>query len=832
MAKNDMRSNYNQTSSITLPGTDIAFAGSEKNTPLELPNNQEDKTTPFFINKTFSNNKAGEKLATLHSTSRNNVEFYPELMKIYKLAIANQDEFLIAKLIKLTKLKPEDREYGAKQARDLGNVTIVNMLSHNDLYYFADLLNDNTALAHAIDLAYRNSNMQHVDELCVKYINDLDKNKVIQKEKIEQIKAIVYQCRKKFLDYGPFIVRHTEEKYLSEMAKNYCPKSKPSLANDIALGLSKLKALSVLPSTSNVFFTDIFTETFTLPKDFTDSRPCHSARSFLYQFSEAQYLRAEERGDIAASEYHTIHNNNIRCSYTPMTHRYKQMKIIAHHMLNATLTLPNTLFIKPFELRDGYDLYYQGTHLSRISLKRKIIKHGLASVQTIWPVIEKLNAEIAQMTRHEIEKNPHLFYDSVIEFIWLMGNLTPMHRGTGCYVETFLAHFHRQHDLPMPILKRGYQLDCLNISHSLNIYKKIFLNYFEPNSLASFVVEDHMKRYKSDQEMQFLAKVFDLFPSPQCIAPEKPLALSTSTQALDTKESEPTDKNSIKLMSTAYLTMQLPTLPLALLKEKKSKPNPDEAKNGFAYLPGYLQRDLSDDDIITNDPQTQYKKLHSQVFINDGSSPVGIYEIQHIHHNSNAFFQSLQRQYYTDFNQSTLELATKTNDLITKNLDRALPDAQRIINNINENIDINKLSFSLLLQWQSVINCASQLLDASILQAKKNNTDTSGMSLTKHKLDEKIEAIIQILEQTNLPAIVDKYILYQSDDSVRTRLRETIPKRKHNETHSVFAQRLKEAINKLSATEATAMKKYLNEAISAPNPSTKNSDDIWTAPEL
>jgi len=101
------------------------------------------------------------------------------------------------------------------------------------------------------------------------------------------------------------------------------------------------------------------------------------------------------------------------------------------------------------------------------------------------------------MDASKIKENPKEFYDYVITTIWLMGNLTPMRRGTGRYVEQWLALVHRYHGLPIPALKPGFQLDCLNLTFNLETHKNLFLHFVEPSTLmpsAQALVNESAKK--------------------------------------------------------------------------------------------------------------------------------------------------------------------------------------------------------------------------------------------------------------------------------------------------------------------------------------------------
>ena len=127
--------------------------------------------------------------------------------------------------------------------------------------------------------------------------------------------------------------------------------------------------------------------------------------------------------------------------------------------------------------------HYNGKILSSIEFYRWY--HGRESLAFTWPDIEN---EFQTVMTMNPDANPQQFYRSLIKLVWLIGNTTPLTRGTGSVVESMWAFVHRYWNLPVPILKKEYpQFDVINISSPLEPYQNIWARYFSPPTLMPAV---------------------------------------------------------------------------------------------------------------------------------------------------------------------------------------------------------------------------------------------------------------------------------------------------------------------------------------------------------
>lgn len=150
---------------------------------------------------------------------------------------------------------------------------------------------------------------------------------------------------------------------------------------------------------------------------------------------------------------------------------------------------------------DGYKLIYDREHIGSFVNKPVAsdtnqypkIRHGLPDIKKYWPRLESLfHMAMFFPLNPTNSESLKAFYNHVIEIIWLMGFVTPVERGTGKLVEQIFTIIHLRHALRTPALVVGKQLDVLDITYALSIYKqiKLFKTFFEPESLCDALVAD------------------------------------------------------------------------------------------------------------------------------------------------------------------------------------------------------------------------------------------------------------------------------------------------------------------------------------------------------
>lgn len=129
-------------------------------------------------------------------------------------------------------------------------------------------------------------------------------------------------------------------------------------------------------------------------------------------------------------------------------------------------------------------------------------EHGIVDLNELWPRLEELHYEVMTFQLDPNDRQCLLeYYDKVIETTWLLGNLTPTMRGTSKTVEQWFTMAHVHQHLRTPILRlENPQLDVLNITLPLSIYKERFFDYFEPESLPRPIAEMLAERKQEMKE--------------------------------------------------------------------------------------------------------------------------------------------------------------------------------------------------------------------------------------------------------------------------------------------------------------------------------------------
>ena len=184
-----------------------------------------------------------------------------------------------------------------------------------------------------------------------------------------------------------------------------------------------------------------------------------------------------------------------------------------------------------------YSVKYKNKVLTDVHLYEKgwIWRHGRCDPKTFWPDVERLNKEVLDMDLSDFASNPEKirqFYAKIAETIGLIGHITPLERGTGRFVEFWLATVHDYFELPRPVLNTNLQLDCLDITLELEVYKDLFLNLFDQDSFIP-AVKEYNKNRNNDTIISCLTNYFNV-PLPN-IPSHIPIIVKTE-DSLDKKQ--------------------------------------------------------------------------------------------------------------------------------------------------------------------------------------------------------------------------------------------------------------------------------------------------------
>jgi len=99
------------------------------------------------------------------------------------------------------------------------------------------------------------------------------------------------------------------------------------------------------------------------------------------------------------------------------------------------------------------------------------------------------------------------FYANAARLVWLIGNTTPVQRGSGTVAELTLKAIFDFHGLQAPILKSAFpQLDVLDTSFPSDDYIKLFTCFFEPSSLAEHLRRPSLSHLSTAEQLEIFYK--------------------------------------------------------------------------------------------------------------------------------------------------------------------------------------------------------------------------------------------------------------------------------------------------------------------------------------
>lgn len=423
-----------------------------------------------------------------------------------KDAIENQAEWSVHYLLTKVQLNEEQALTLARLAKRLGNIAIINELiplERAHLFYFEEILHlieknkpiEKEDFYFAISNAYRNSNIQNVEQIYQNFLAYVEKHYPHYSDPL-QMEA--RNAKENFPKWASQIARYRTRSDIFNLKKSYNATS--SIKDEMKRGLSNFQIID-----------EVCSKDFKFPpcrQDINEYYPdCEAPKNFVSMKTLFSYLvdkhaeEAKDREFLAKSsfnELNTLYSPGLALgtfctgNYSNMVPFIELLALEEKYNSDKKHDFHYSDIDKDFKYNQSYDMYFNKTLLSRVDFchgeKMPFWQHGLANRDEssrflVWQEMEKIHKSIFEMDSKKIPENPKEFYDQIITLIWLMGNLTPMCRGTGRYVEQILALAHHFHHLPIPVLKPGFQLDCLNITMPLEIYKKTFLHFMEFDSL-------------------------------------------------------------------------------------------------------------------------------------------------------------------------------------------------------------------------------------------------------------------------------------------------------------------------------------------------------------
>jgi len=459
-----------------------------------------------------------------HIISRNAIETLDLLLKTghmeYKFshlqaAVEFQAEASFLYLLK--KYPPNEKETLtlAEIAKNLGHLDILNKLSTgseikpDDFFYL-------------ISKAYRNSSMHEVENMCNKFLEYISIEYKEHSSPVQQLHEEFNKARELFPQWGSQIARYINPDAMHELNKFY-KKKNGKIESEIQFGLNHFELVKKLCDDKSFRDSELkkinkLNKKCGLPITQNPPQYFMSMRDFTRIIAREHYEDAKKQNDPNAKSYKIF---STKGHYTDCyLNRYDHMMPFIEEMYKIK-NIKITQSKKNKNNGIAYDLSYKKQMLAVASFDKfpgtelpMSWIHGGKEINQFWPDVEEIHKSILEMKKEDIEKNPEKFYEQVIKGIFLLGTLTPLDRGTGRLVEQWFAFVHYYHKLPIPVLKRGFQLDCLDLTFDVEdelfIYPKVALEFFEPKSLMKSALALNEKNKMDPVIQPIIKKIRDI----------------------------------------------------------------------------------------------------------------------------------------------------------------------------------------------------------------------------------------------------------------------------------------------------------------------------------
>lgn len=394
-----------------------------------------------------------------------------------------------------------------KKAIENYDILIVLALSGNNLNNAAQhIFTDKLFIEEARDqldnfllTLLRFSQIEVLDNIINMYANE--KNKAVLRESYQHAKS-------QFMQYSPSYSRYTKLSDLNGVDKRYnrnIPQNYEDKAiKDNAYGKNRSEFVtSLVTKIQGATPEKPFIPNNEILRNLPSSK--NGAKIFAALLENfAEYSYSNNPNVKKRQEFSTL--NQMRGTVTPLygyTWGTQIADIVFHYSkANEIIKYPHLSEIKEAGYAGGalYSLTYNGKIISNVSHIPDFL--GIASghgrlplddtIGDIEDLIEKMSVPLKKnkdatatiQEAKEYENELTQFYQDAARLAWLIGNTTPMLRGSGSIAELTLKAIFEIQGLQAPTLKTEFpQLDVLDILIPLDDYIKLFPYFFEPSSL-------------------------------------------------------------------------------------------------------------------------------------------------------------------------------------------------------------------------------------------------------------------------------------------------------------------------------------------------------------
>jgi len=414
-------------------------------------------------------------------------------------------------------IPPNLKETYIKNAVEQGKIDILLALSNNDakavaVEFFSNLepLLKNPApyqkkieeeLNMILKKLFRMNSIEQVDKIVSAFVS---KNQA----GAEVFQEIYNKVKKEFLQIAPFISRYTKTTQIKDLSSNYSAKvTGDTLSEEFQYAQNCRDHVdNFTEELRNGNFKKPISKDFSgLPASSTGTRRVAALVERIGEFRSANQAKRGGIGvQFAKSGKDTVLSfKSLRKEIvaTPITGRYETASpLVDSVVLFSTDIVPNpTTPGKSYGLKHN-NLIVNETTVEKTTFEVNIAPyqrwaHSLCKVEDTWQSLEDCFEDLmafdlqkpkdnSAASQEAYEKSLEEFYRKVAELVWLIGNTTPLERGSGTVAEWLLGIVHLQHGLEPPVLKTEFpQLDVLDITFPLSDYQDFFTYFFEQSSL-------------------------------------------------------------------------------------------------------------------------------------------------------------------------------------------------------------------------------------------------------------------------------------------------------------------------------------------------------------
>jgi len=442
----------------------------------------------------------------------------------------DRSEKCLAFMIDTYGVVDETRNYYLIHSRDNGYIDIMLVLLKNKLNEVSKLVFSNLIPLLKNPAPYQKKIEEELTAILVKLfrMNPIESVERIVQNFMTQNSAaadlfpdIYRKAKEELLRIAPFISRHTKGEQIKAIRFNYSDKTKVDpIAEEIKYAKYCRKQVDIMNEglKNNQIKRPASKEFNGLPASSTGTR---RVAALTEKIGELRWNQQKARSNkisldnLDITSFKTLRTHQMRTAAenryewaSPLIHSVEIMSNAADIIHGTEVDLVDKFDPTKIITKRSYDLMYNGKVLNKVAVEKIGFStisalhhwyHGYSGVKESWKAVEdtfeklmafnlKKPAGNNPAAQKKYEQQLDEFYRTTAELVWLIGNTTPLIRGSGTVAEWLLGIVCLHNGLEPPVLKTQFpQLDVLDITFPLSDYKDFFTYFFEPSSLPPHI---------------------------------------------------------------------------------------------------------------------------------------------------------------------------------------------------------------------------------------------------------------------------------------------------------------------------------------------------------